>query len=86
MLNQINSTTLEAAQSSGLFLKNYLDYIEDFPGKIQLSAISRNEKLTCFAFLDDIARIFSICREIDIETNSNPLNSNLNPASYTFHP
>lgn len=41
MLNQIhvNSTT-EAAHSSGLFLKNYIDYVEDFPGEIFQAALT----------------------------------------------
>jgi len=49
MLNQILPTATEA-NFSGLFLKNYLEYIEDFP--------------------DDIVRILSVCRELDIKTNN----------------
>ncbi|CRL04949.1 CLUMA_CG017967, isoform A [Clunio marinus] len=49
MLNQIIPAATEA-NSSGLFLKNYLDYIEEFP--------------------DDIVKIISICRELDVKTNN----------------
>lgn len=33
MLNQIVASSTNEANSSGLFLKNYLEYIEEFPGK-----------------------------------------------------
>lgn len=42
MLNQIVPTATEA-NFSGLFLKNYLEYIEDFPGEISSSSIEANE-------------------------------------------
>jgi hypothetical protein len=32
MLNQISPISSEA-NSSGIFLKNYIDYVEDFPGE-----------------------------------------------------
>lgn len=57
MLNQISTNNANEANSSGQFLKNYLEYIEDFP--------------------DDIMRILSICRELDIKTNSESSNFNI---------
>lgn len=69
MLNQIVPTATEA-NFSGLFLKNYLEYIEDFPGEKMSSSIEENEFWWNLTFADDIMRILSICRELDIKTNS----------------
>lgn len=33
MLNQIPQTASSEANSSGVFLRSYIDYIEDFPGE-----------------------------------------------------
>lgn len=44
MLNQIAPAT--EANSSGLFLKNYLEYIEDFPGE----KFKINQKVKDFFF------------------------------------
>lgn len=69
MLNQIVPTATEA-NFSGVFLKNYLDYIEDFPGKLLSKYPSIDAIIRKFYFVDDIMRILSICRELDIKTNS----------------
>lgn len=75
MLNQIVPTATEA-NFSGLFLKNYLEYIEDFPGIIQEFYFRKD--FSQFFFADDIMRILSICRELDIKTNSKNFHNHLN--------
>lgn len=70
MLNQIVPAATEA-NSSGLFLKGYLEYIEEFPGNKNWNVKLQGHNINHFySSSDDIMRIVSICRELDTKTNS----------------